>query len=180
MSSRIFAASPRIQLLSSQYTNSDSLSANSGTQTFATGYTIPANLLASGVTLRLTLGLTITSSAASVPNTNYALTIGGTTVYSQTAGAAAASLSAMGFGLVFLITGTAAPGASVAVDTAFLGTHPWPNAASTFAKSGNNTAQPVNLATNGTLAIAVTYQTSSSQAGNSSALRQMIVEQIGP
>jgi hypothetical protein len=171
----------RIRLLSAQYDNTAALSANSGTQTFGLTYTVPANTIQTGVVLRVSLGMQLSSSASTLPNVSFTVRLGGTNIVTQTANAPTASLTTRGFGLVLLIAGTAAPGGSVAVSTEFLGTHTWEGNIAGVAGGMNLTAQPVSaIATNGSLLIDVQYTTTNSTGGNSAALRQMIVEQIGP
>lgn len=173
---------PRIRLLSIQYSNTDTLNANSGTQTHATTFSVPANVINLGMALRVTFGMFLTTSAATVPGIAYALRLGGTTVASMTSTVALASLATRGFGLQYLIAGTAAPGASVSVSTEALGTHPWAGIYGGFPiTTMNATAQPVAaIATNGSLTIDLQWTTTNSTAGNTSGLRQLIVEQLGP
>lgn len=78
----------------------------------------------------------------------------------------------------WVIQGSAAPGASVATYV-----HPWPsfagaagNSVNPFEQSASQVAQPVNLATNGSLVVQPILFCSVNTAGNSVTLQQFIVE----
>ena len=189
MSSRIFTVPPRIRLLSIQFASGDSLNANSGAQTFATAFTVTPDVWVKDSIIRVSWVLSITSSAATVTGHQYTLNAqkaGPTNVVLQasvTAGAStapSASLSAKSAVLQAYIYVTAAPTNATAMDSS-LAWHQFP-IGGTAAASGLNgqTAQTVNLDLTVNQALQLIWTSSNSTAGNSVALRQMIVEQIGP
>lgn len=165
-----------VMLFDVQVPAADSLNANSGTQDFATTYSIPANTIVAGTVLRVTMNFVLTTSAAAVAAC-VRLNVGGTQVYSGTLTAPPNSLTNIPFSLQFDIVGTAAAGAAAAVLTH--GVNTFPAGSIVFAPMNQNVvAQPVNLATNGAMIIQPRYQTSGSTAGNSMRLTSMIVEQL--
>jgi hypothetical protein len=100
-------------VLSSQFSTTDQLLAATGTsqQSFATGYTLPANLFIANRVIRLTFvfGLTTSSSPAM---TRFRLYLGGSTgtvIYDSTAFAPGVNLAGPAI-FTCTMTGTAAPG----------------------------------------------------------------------
>ncbi len=116
-------------------------------QDFATLYTIPANLLIANRVLRITI-LFQTVTGANNATQGYYLKLGTTKVYTQSSASAPGASFTRNWELVFDVWGTAAAGASVATETAMV----FPGTTGNMSTS-NSTTQPVNLATNGTLAI---------------------------
>lgn len=175
------AANSTYQVLSAQFSNTDSVNCpNNTTGNFATTYTIPANYLTANKLLRVILGLALTTSA-SPPTIAYRMTVGGTNVYVAAGAVPTASLSGIAIGITFVIQGSAAAGASVAVYT-----HPL-NGYMGLSSSVNGIfqettaltiVQPVNLATNGTLVIQPQLFCSANTAGNSMKVQQMVVEAL--
>lgn len=148
---------------------------NTATSFATTVYTIPANTLIAGKIYRVTLGFTFLSSG-SPPTMGLNLLIGGTTVYTTLPTTPTASVGSRPISLEFLIQGTAAASASAGVLT-----HPLPgftiSAGPTVTPFTVSTVtQPVNLATNGTLAINPQLFCSVNTAGNSVTLQQILVE----
>lgn len=164
-------------VISATVGNTDTVACpNNTTANFATTYTIPANYLVANKLLRVTLEFGMTTTAT-VPNIGFNLLIGGTNVFvASTANAATAGWVKVPMGIQFLVQGSAAASASAAVYT-----HPT-QAASTgtiipFQQAiATAIAQPVNLATNGTLVIQPQLFCSANTAGNSLTLQQFIVE----
>ena len=160
------------KLLSAQVGSSDTITASTvgTTETaFATTYTIPANTIGANTVTRVTLVIEYTSSGG-VLTTVLRGKLGGTAFYQSNAGAAPAGTSVGGM-MTFVLQGTAAPGASVNVESGGQQGFLYLNV-----QSQNVTAQPVAFATNGNLALSFTVQYSSNTAGNSITLRQLIVE----
>lgn len=159
--------------ISAQAPASDSLSSNSGTQSFATSYTLPPNFLSANRVIRVSFTFGLTTSAS--PDTcGFILSLGGTAVYNTGNNAPTSNRTNSIGGISFLIQGTAAPGASVNVVTQALHDA---GASSSFSPfDGAATSQPVALATNGSLIIQPKYSAGGSTAGNSLQLYQMIVE----
>lgn len=161
--------------LSGQIGSSDTITASvvGTTETaFSTSYTIPANHFTTKRGIRVTITYQYTSSS-SPATLLFRLKLGGTTVRSTTAAVPGASQTNRGISDGLVIMGTAAPGASVNVESGLSGPTFHNNA-----NVGNNTAQPVALATNGTLALTVTAEYGANTAGNSVTLRQLIVEPL--
>lgn len=165
------------QILNVAAPASDTVTCPNNTATsFGTAiYTIPANTLIAGKIYKVTLGLSLLSSG-SPPTFGLNLLIGGTTVYTTLPTAPTASVGNRPISLSFMIQGTAAAAASAAVMT-----HPLPgfviSAGPTVTPFTVSTVtQPVNLATNGTLAIVPQLFCSVNTAGNSVTLQQIVVE----
>jgi hypothetical protein len=165
-------------VLSSQFSLTDQLLAATGTsqQSFATTYTLPANLLIANRALRLTFtfGLTTSSSPATARFRLYLGGPAGTVIYDSTAFAPGANLINRSAIFTCVLTGTAAPGVSVPVITGCLGvanpTTPWTIA--------NTIAPNQNIATNAAQAITATMTYGATTAGNNSNLWTMLLEQL--
>lgn len=174
-----FASAGFAQVLSKQVSTSDELQSTvvgAGTGTFATGYTIPANTLAVGVVLRVTL-LYITTVATTPVTMIFLTNVGGVNVYTS-ATITPTTQSNKSFGIQLWITATAAPSASSAVEIDTMHTPFVATAATSTVGLANGVAQTVNLATNGTLAIQNQLTFGANSATNNVWLRQMIVEQL--
>ena len=165
-------------ILSSQFSTTDQLAAATGTsqQSFATTYTLPANLFIASRVIRLTFvfGLTTSGSPAT---TRFRLYLGGATgtvVYDSTAFTPGANLTGRSATFTCVVTGTAAAGASVPIITGCLGvgnpTTPWTIA--------NTIAPNQSIATNAAQAITATMTYGSTTSGNTSNLWTMLVEQL--
>jgi len=113
-------------------------------QDFSSLYTIPANTLVLGTCISAKINFQWERGTSTATWITY-LKLGATKVYTSGAVNPADGLTRGGM-MEFLICGTAAAGASVAVDTMRTESYNNDNAQ-------NNTAQPVSLATNGTLTI---------------------------
>lgn len=137
---------------------------------FATTFSIPANYFVAKRGYRVTLIYETTSTAS--PTLTLRLKLGATNIYASAA-IAPASATARGGSLQFLVLGTAAPGASVNVDTSVVGNYIISNAG-----NGNATTNPVAVATNGALVLSASAQWSANTAGNSVTLRALVVEQL--
>jgi hypothetical protein len=151
---------------------SDTISCSASEQDFLTTYTLPASYLTTNKLIRVTILMSETDSG-SPSNVAFNLKMGGTNVYTATLKIPAlASLSNVPTGIQFYVQGTAAPGASVNVFV-----NPVTSTlASPFASS--TVAQPVALATNGTLVITPGWTCNNSTAGNSATLNQLVVESL--
>jgi hypothetical protein len=158
--------------------SSDQLSAATGTtqQTFATSYTLPANLIVAGRVIQIfyAVGLTTSSSPASARYQLYLGGTGGTLIFDSGVVTPAASLSARSGPFLCTITGTAAVGASAPV-VASCGSSAVPGSPWSYF----NTVTPIpNAATNGTLAITATMTYGATTAGNTANIYGMTVEQL--
>jgi collagen triple helix repeat protein len=169
----LFSAAP-----SANGAAADSLSANSGTQNFATTYSIPANTLKSGTVVEIAFTFNLISSASPVA-VSFSMTLGGTTVISATSTSSPGGARNGAVGCVIQLVTNAAPAGAVDVSCSYIGTSPIASGSQTPFIS-NNTAQPVSLGTNAPLAIVAQYVSSASTAGNSLAMKSMVVKQIGP
>ena len=176
---RLTAASTGYTVLSAQQGTDSLVCSTIGATTetaFAKTYTISANYLTANRLLRITYVYAMATSGTP-PSLRTRVRLGGvagTIVYTSTNIAPSVSLTTEG-GATFMIQGTAAAGASVNVETgcascaAGLGTSGVPF-------TGNNTAQPVAVATNASQVLTLTFECSAATAGNSMNMRQMIVE----
>jgi hypothetical protein len=167
---------PRV--LSLQFSSSDSIvddTVGSTETAFVTTFTIPANYLIANKALRVTAVLEM-QTGASPPTLQFRLRLGGvsgTLLYSQASTITPTASATRGISLSWIITGTAAPGASVNVETGLLA---WVTAGNAVQ---NATAQPVAVATNAAQAITVTAQWSGNVANTHSVLlRQLLVEEL--
>lgn len=166
-------------VLSAQVGNTDAVNCPANTTAnFATTYTIPANYLVANKLLRLTMAFNVVATAT-VPTMGFRLSIGGTSVYAGTPVASSVT-TGQPLSISFLIQGSAAASGSAAVYTH--ATEPAGAAASgafsPWSGGASAVVQPVNLATNGTLAIQPIFFCSAATAGNSMTLQQMIVEAL--
>jgi hypothetical protein len=158
--------------------SSDQLSAATGTgqQTFATSYTLPADLLVAGrvIQISFTVGMTTSSTPASTRFQLYLGGTGGTLIFDSGVVTPAASLSGRSGPFLCTITGTAAVGASAPViascGSSVVTASPW---------SYFNTATPIpSAATNGTLAITAAMTYGATTAGNTSNIYAMTIQQL--
>lgn len=138
-------------------------------QDYTSIYTIPANYLTENRVIRVTLGYQFTTGTNNI-TAIHNIELGGTKVFTlytvNYVDATTRTLSAQ-----FLIQGTAAPGASVDVETQM--------AASLNTTLGMNTVvQPVALPTNGALTIVPTIQYSATGSTETMQLRTFLVEQL--
>lgn len=168
-------------LLSAQAGNTDTVACpNNTTSNFATTYTIPANYLVANKVIRVTLSF-LGISSASPPSEGFLLKIGASTVYQANVGLPGSGLTTgMPISVTFLIQGSAVASASAAVYTHPNVLYMGNTAVFTPFSSVNGTglAQPINLATNGTLVVQPVLFCSLNTAGNSLTLQQMIVEAL--
>ncbi len=152
----------------------DSSSGSGAYRAYNLSYTLPANFLVAGRALRITAHFRVTTGGTA-PILDIQLKFGGTVVAHYQPGNAIASVTNRQFGLQWVIQGTAAPSASSATETVAFGNSN--NVGSNT--TGSDTAQPVNLATNGTLAITIESQWATAGVGtNQLKLSQFIVEAI--
>ena len=143
-------------------------------QDFVSLFTIPANYLEAGRCLQVDLSYQYTTDSNASSQTYY-LKLGATKVSSVGAGTPVNSTT-RSFLAVLVICGTAAAGASVAVETATGGFGNF-----TASSSTSSTGQPVNLATDGTLNIVPGVAFGTSTSGESVVLRLAVIrELIGP
>ena len=132
------------QTISVGVTSESLTNSTASDQDFTSFYTFPANAIYTNKVYRVTVFAELTTGTSSVTFIHY-LKIGSTKVYTSFS-ANVADGQTRGYGASFLILGTAAAGAAAAVTTECI----TPNPNSSYQ---NTVAQPVNLATNGTLTI---------------------------
>lgn len=162
-------------ILSNQTPAADTLSCATITTTettFATNYTIPTNFFNTGTFLRVSASFEALGSGGPTltPRIRLGSTVGaiaGTIVYTSIPGTFSGGVIGEA-GWIVDLNGTATPGASVAVKTAFLG------AAAPMGRS--STAFSNAVATNGTLLLQVTWQCSANTAGNTLQLTRLLIE----
>lgn len=139
-------------------------------QDYTSIYTIPANYLTENKVIRVTLIMQSTTGTSTVTATSYlkigSTKVAGTTALDYTNNVTRSSQWS------FLIHGTAAASASSAVETGILST--W----ATNSNSLNTIAQPVNLATNGTLNIVPGITYSGTGSTETTVVRTFIVEAL--
>ena len=173
------ASGPAVEVLSApQNATGDTLTCagmGAGNPTaFATTYTIPANYLIANKMIRLGLGFM--STTQTTPSMTSYIKLGSTIVW-QSVAAASASQTSAGWGAAFIIQAIDAPGAAANVMTHSYGPSGSGGGGAYF--TGRNTlAQPVAVATNGTLAITAVLNCSTNTAGNTYALHQFVVETL--
>lgn len=155
--------------------DSNSSASGSGTDyPHSLTYSVPANFLSSGRALRVTACFKITTGSAS-PTLVHKLKLGGTTVSSHAVSTPANNLSNDNYCLQWMLSAQAAPGGSVNTTTAMLGSSNGPANSINL----NTTDQPVALATNGALTLAVATLWATAGTGtNTIALDQLIVEAL--
>lgn len=137
-------------------------------------FTLPANFLTLGKTLRITSSFRLTTGAVA-PNLTHKLKAGATTIGATGAQAPANTITNDSFALQWIIRALAAPGASANVDTSLIG----PAGAPVSTINSNTTDQPVALATNGTLALTISTLWSAAGTGtNTIQQMQFIVEAL--
>jgi hypothetical protein len=137
---------------------------------FDAQYTVPANLLSSGKILRVT-ALVEGITQASAPTITFRIYWGGTggIVLMATASAGLGNSNTRLINLTYYIQGTAAPGASVSVETG----------AALGGGFNGSTAQPVNVATNVDKVIILSGQWSSNASNTHVVrLRQLVIEEL--
>ncbi len=141
---------------------------------FGMNFSIPANFFIASKMLRVTWGAEMTSSAGS-PSWRTRMKLGTAVLYDTDANFDGDSLTARGQGMSLIIQGTAAPGASVNLETikfAGSGRTPWGGSVD------NLVAQPVAVATNAAQTLQFSLQLGTATIGNFLRLRQMIVEEL--
>lgn len=126
--------------------------------------TIPANTLTAGRALRMTVMVQFTTGSAA-PSFSHQISVGSTVLFTTTGSAPTNSVTNRTALYQFLIAATAAPSAASAlVTSAVVGTNN-----STLGSATNNTAQPVNAATNGALVLQYGDQWSAAGTGTNTA-----------
>jgi hypothetical protein len=161
-------------------TTTNEVNANSGEQgttetNFASSISIPANFLVAKKSLRVSAVFEATTSG-SAPNITLRLKAGSTVLWQSGTAGPGNNLSNAGSGMTWVIQGTAAPGASVSVETGGVGNI---CSAATNPNCGRNTvAQPVSVATNASFTLQLSAQWSAATNGNNVKLRAFLVEEI--
>jgi hypothetical protein len=140
-------------------------------QDYTSVFTIPANYLIAQKVLRLNLLFQYVTDGAASTIQAY-LKLGSTKVYTQSAVNTPANSVTRSTVLQFLIFGTAAAGASANVDSCII------SGGLLNSTVNNATAQPVALATNGTLNIVPGLAYGSGTGGESCTLMDAIVEEL--
>lgn len=141
-------------------------------QDYTSVFTIPANYLIENKVLRVTLNWQIATGTSTVTVINY-LKVGSTKVYISGALNVTNGLTARGTSQVFYVYGTAAAGASANVETFPVSLIVGVNDA-----SNNSVAQPIALATNGTLAITPGITYSGTGSTETYVLRTYTIEEL--
>jgi hypothetical protein len=154
----------------------DSNCTNAGTTetNFGMNFSVPANFLIANKLLRVTMSYEWTTTS-SPPSFRLRMKLNTTNVYDNSALALAGSMTSRGAGAAFLIQGTAAPGASVNVETAITSIG---SRIIGLTTEGNTIAQPVAIATNAAQTLQFSLQLGTATAGNFVRLRQLIVEEL--
>lgn len=158
---RILSVSHPAETLSNTTTND---------QDWTSIYTIPANLLIAQKIIRVTPCYQLTTDSAASSQAYY-LKLGSTKIVTIPVVTPSNSVT-RGFCINFLIYGTAAPGASVNVDSFVM------NAGAVQSATINTTTQPVALATNGTLTIVPGIAFGTNTSGESVVLLDALVEEL--
>ena len=142
-------------------------------QDFASIYTIPANLLIANKALRITLTFSCATGTSSV-TWGYYMKLGSTKVYTMGSAFNAADGNTRAITIIYQLVGTAAAGASVAVEASgVFGINALANA------GGNSIAQPVaGLATNGQLTIVPGMTFSGTGSTETATLLSAVVEEL--
>ncbi len=154
----------------------DASCTNAGTTetNFGMNFSVPANFFIANKMLRVTWGGEMTSSATS-PSWRTRMKLGSVVLYDTDAQFDGDSLTARGQGMSLIIQGTAAPGASVNLETmkfAGSGRTPWGGSVD------NLVAQPVAVATNAAQTLQFSLQLGAATIGNFFRTRWMIVEAL--
>jgi hypothetical protein len=144
---------------------------NTNVETTLGTYTIPANTLKAGTSIKLRCALRCTGNAAADTMT-HRIKLGGTTILQSAAGAMVNNDVAI---FDFVITARAAPGAAASVEA--VGSYSV-SIAGTFGTKGIVLA-PANYATNGALALVYTGQWSAASASDIVICEQFIVDAVG-
>jgi hypothetical protein len=150
---------------------------NAGTSETNAGmnFSVPANFFKASKILRVTLGTEVIGSGVGTTAT-VRLKFGSTVVSN---GAFNLPSVVVGEGLSLLVQGTAAPGASVNVETVPLGgMDALAASAGNNGGSGNINAQPIAIATNAAQTLQFSFQIGSATLGNFIRLRQMVIEEL--
>lgn len=165
------------RLLSAQANGdtNDSASGSGAYRAYNLTYSVPANFLAQNRVLRVTAHFRVTTGSAP-PVLDIQLKLGGTVIAHYQPGApSGVSVTNRQLGLVWLVQATAAPSASSATEAVMFGNS---NAVGSTVV-GSDTAQPVNLATNGALVLSVESQWATAGTGtNQLRLSQLVVEAL--
>jgi hypothetical protein len=152
----------------------DSASGSGAYRAYNLTYTIPANFLVANRVLRISAHFRLTTGSTP-PVLDIQLKIGGTVVSHFQPNSVVVSGTNKQYGLQWMVQGTAAPSASSATETVMFGNSNAPGSLTT----ASDTAQPVNLATNATLAITIETQWATAGVGtNQIKLSQLVVEAI--
>ena len=180
MTVTILRGGPSSFALSRQFSAADTLTSTviGTTETaFGSQLVLPANYFTANKVLRVT-ALIERLHTATVPTTLLKLRLqsAGPTNVNLYAGSAAAAGPGgpVSNALCWVIQGTAAPGASVSVETGVLISN---NA--TIGMGANQIAQGVLVATNVAQTLQLTWTFGASSAGNTATLRQFLVEEVG-
>lgn len=166
-----------VQRLSAQ-SGGDTNNSSSGSgsmHTHSLGYTVPANTLTANSTLRVTVQYRINTGSAP-PNLAHQMTLGGTIVVLPAESTPSASIGNDAITFVYEVQAKAAPGASVACECGIVGAG---DACGNGGQTRNLFGAAINLATNGTLALAVGTQWSAAGTGtNTVELTRFVVELV--
>lgn len=136
-------------------------------------FTIPANFMTAARAFRVSAHFQMTTGSAP-PNLNHRLVLGSSVLGVSTAFAPSASLTNVGFGMIWMLQATAAPSGSTNVLCTII-TGPTGG----IAAQVNAVGQPIAIATNAAQAITLATQWSAAGTGtNTITLNQLIVEAL--
>jgi hypothetical protein len=168
-----FIAQRALSVQNSGDTN-DSATGSGSYRAYNRTYTIPANFLTSARALRITAHYRVTTGTAA-PALEIQLKVGGTVVAHYGPNTPANNVVNSQLTNQWILQATAAPGASVNTETAMISNANGIGSATVE----SDTAQPVALATNGTLVITIESRWATAGTGtNQLKLSQFIVEAI--
>ncbi len=152
----------------------DAVSGAQGTAetNFSSNWSMPASFLFTNKAVQV-CGVLQESTSGSAPTLIIRLKAGSTVLVAFPAISPGNNLNSRGLAFCYLIQGTASPGASVSVEAGYQGVVPV-NATGYL----NNIAQPVALATNGSLTIQMSAQWGAATSGNTIRLQQFYVLEL--
>jgi len=152
----------------------DSASGSGSYRAYNLTYTLPANFLVANRAIRIFAHFRVTTGSAA-PALEIQIKVGGTVVAHYGPNTPSNSVTNLQLVNQWILQSTAAPGASVNTETAMISNV---NGIGSLTVE-SDTAQPVALATNGTLAITIESKWASAGTGtNQLKLSQFIVEAI--
>lgn len=168
-----------VRTLSAQFSTTDLVNCPNNTNTnFATKYTVAANTINANTVIRVFMGFSMTTSG-SPPSFALMIFLGATQAFFASSLSPTVGITGRAGGAEFYIQGEAAASATSAVAV-----HPvnsWGSTSGALSPTGGNqTTQPITVATNGNLDIQPSLFCSANTAANSMTLNQLVVELVNP